>query len=390
MAAPRLDPKKIAEIKRLRTQGFSIPEIQKKLGVSTKVISKYGKGVVKKKRKSELQKQHTKRVTVHSDETIAKHFKKDVKDVTPSDRSSYTSYRHRTKNPSQGSFNAALDKLKKTIIRVFPDSDKILKDSRGKTARLDSILDNKIFRKSYGGLVDVAFNSGLNTKVRNKKGAVALNELRASINKIDPKPVTMSDSKYAGRYSRSKDVLIRNKAREFAARSGTSVSNPWNQALSKTWYTNLTPAQRVDARAPLEYKHVFNQYLRDPKGKIYPKHRMVYHHNMPLGHGGAQTANPAHVTVMKGAEHDKLHGSSKMNQLFERLKRRGIAYMVNPYGLEEKAGKSSSGRPSWNPRNWSRVGGGWGRGGGGGGIGIMDLKSGKPNFGPYRRFRILY
>ena len=379
MAAPRLDPKKIAEIKRLRTQGFSIPEIQEKLGVSKKAIDRHGKGIVKKKRESKLEKAQRLKVTVHSEKTIARHFKKDVKDVTSTDRNSYRNMLNRKKNPSGGSFSSALNKLKKDIIRIFPDSDKILKDRKGKLASLDDILNNKILRKKYGGLIDVAFNAGLDTTERNAKGAAALKELRSSISELDPKPKVSPDSK---RFD-PKQNLIQHKAREFASRSGTTPQDPFNRALSRTWYTNLTPAQRVDAKAPLEYRHIFNQYLRDKKGRIYPKNRMVYHHNVPFGYGGAQTANPAHVTVMKGAEHDKLHGSSKMNQLFEQLKRRGIAYMVNPYGLEEKAGKSSGGSSRWNPRNW-------GRGGGGGGMGIMDFKSGQLNFGPLRRFRKLY
>jgi len=360
VAAPRLDPKKIAAIKRLRAQGFSIPEIQEKLGVSHKVIVRYGKGIVKKKRKSKLEIAQRKKATIHSDETIAKHLKKDVKDVTSTDRNSYRGMLGRKKNPSGGSFSAALNKLKKDIIRIFPDSDKILKNRKGKLSSLNDILNNKILRKKYGGLIDVAFNAGLDTTKRNAKGATALKELRSSINELDPKPKVSPDSK---RFNPKQDV-IQHKAREFAARSGTTPQDPLNRALSRTWYTNLTPAQRVDARAPLEYRHIFNQYLRDKKGRIYPKHRMVYHHNMPLGYGGAQTANPAHVTVMKGSEHDKLHGSSKMNQLFEQLKRRGITTMPDWAGLKTR--------------------------GGGGGMGIIDFKSGRLNFGPYRRQRKLY
>lgn len=361
MAAPRLDPKKIAEIKRLRTQGFSTPEIQKKLGVSQKVIVRYGKGIVKKKRKSKLEIAQRKKATIHSDETIAKHLKKDVKDVTITDRNSYRGMLNRKKNPSGGSFSSALNKLKKDIIRIFPDSDKILKDRKGNLAKLGDILNNKILRKKYGGLIDVAFNAGLDITKRNAKGASALKELRSSINELDPKPKVSPDSKL--RFS-PKQELIEHRSREFASRSGTTKSDPWNRSLSRSWYTNLTPTQRIDAQAPLEYKNIFNQYLRDKEGRIYPKHRMVYHHNMPLGHGGAQTANPAHVTVMKGAEHDKLHGSNKMKQLFEQLKRRGITTMPDWAGLKTR--------------------------GGGGGMGIIDFKSGRLNFGPYRRPRKLF
>ena len=325
------------EIYKLRQAGHSIPEITEKLGVGWKAIKKYGGEVPKDRPKTKAEKAADKSRTVHSDKTIAKHFKKDVKDVTKADRSSYRRYLNRKSNPATTSFAAALDKLRKEIVRVFPDNHKeILKDSRGKTASLESILRNPIFRTNFGGLADVAETSGLKPKVRNKAGANALLALRKGITELNPKPL------YAGEgRGFTASQIIDYKAKEFAVRGegkSSAYRAPHYQIMARAWLMNLTPAQRVDAEAPFQFRDILNRVLRTRSGQIYPQHRFVNHHNMPFENQGIQTTNPSDVTVLRKAEHDKIHANRQMREMLKRLESQGVRSM-------ESSGSGMGGAP---------------------------------------------
>ena len=325
------------EIYKLRQAGHSIPEITEKLGVGWKAIKKYGGEVPKDRPKTKAEKAAVKSRTVHSDKTIAEHFKKDTKDLTKEDRSSYRRYLNRTSNPATTSFAAALDKLRKEIIRVFPDNHKeILKDSRGKTATLESILRNPIFRTNFGGLADVAETSGLKPKVRNKAGANALLALRKGITELNPKPL------YAGEgRGFTASQIIDYKAKEFAVRGegkSSAYRSPHYQTMGRAWLMNLTPAQRVDVEAPFQFRDILNRALRTKVGQIYPQHRFAIHHNMPFENQGIQTTNPSDVTVLRKAAHDKIHANRQMREMLKRLESQGVRSM-------ESSGSGAGGAP---------------------------------------------
>ena len=314
------------EIYKLRQAGHSIPEITEKLGVGWKAIKKYGGEVPKDRPKTKAEKAAVKSRTVHSDKTIAEHFKKDIKDVTKEDRNSYRRYLNRKSNPATVSFASALDKLRKEIIRVFPDNHKeILKDSRGKTATLESILRNPIFRTNFGGLADVAETSGLKPKVRNKAGANALLALRKGITELNPKPL------YAGEgRGFTASQIIDYKAKEFAVRGegkSSAYRAPHYQTMGRAWLMNLTPAQRVDVEAPFQFRDILNRFLRTKGGQIYPQHRFAIHHNMPFENQGIQTTNPSDVTVLRKAEHDKIHADRQLRETLKGLESQGVRSM---------------------------------------------------------------
>ena len=326
------------EIRRLRQElNLPIPEIKERLGVGEKAISKYGGEVSKDRPRTKTELEQASKSRVHSDEDIARWRGKDVKDVTSTDRSSYGSYLNRKNNPSSASFASALDKLRVEIARVFPDNHKeILKDSRGKTASLESILRNPIFRTNFGGLADVAQTSGLNPKVRNARGAKALLELRKGITELNPKPL------YAGEgRGFTTSQLIDYKARELAVRGegkSTAFRAPHYQIMARAWLMNLTPAQRVDVEAPLQFRDILNRVLRTKSGQIYPQHRFATHHNMPFENQGVQTTNPSDVTVLRKSEHDKIHSNKQTREMLKRLESKGIRSM-------ESSGTGMGGAP---------------------------------------------
>ena len=169
------------------------------------------------------------------------------------------------------------------------------------------------------------------------KGVVAL-ENRNEVKKLNRAAkgslVSVGESKFS-----PVDTLANYKAREYAYRATGSPdsykTNPAYKALGKNWVNSLTPAQRVDAVAPIEMRDMFNKALRTAKGEIDKNYQRNVHHTQPFKYGGVQPINSGYAQIIPAQQHRAIHADPNIQKLWESNQDRGVrvggVMPENPY-----------------------------------------------------------
>lgn len=300
-------PKEVQdEIFRLRQEEhLSIPEISERVGVGNKVVSKYGGPSIpasKKKRKSSSQQQQIEASKKHSDKDIADALGISEKDVTSNDRDRYRKRLHNTKvNP----YNVQLRQLREFIEKSYPEeSGQILKNSKGKNKSLTQLLYHPTIRRDFGDLIDRAIENGMDitspAKEQSEESRELLRKLRSDMDGNLPTMIS-------GSSPRIKDAISKHKAREYAYAAGRTKPNAEDRRLGIEWFDNLTPAEKVEAVGPLEFRELRNAALRTESGDVARNARSVYHHKYELGKGYPHTINQNDFEVIPEERHKAIH-----------------------------------------------------------------------------------
>ena len=297
-----LPKEKQDEIFRLRQEEhLSNTEISKRVGVSSRIVGKYGGPAIpesEKKRKSEGQVQARK-----NDAAIAEKYGINEEDITTEHRKKFTRARSNAKSRP---YNKQLEGLSNFIERAYPEQfEEILKKSNGKNKSLTQILYHPIIRRDFGNFIDKAIENGLDlSSGRTKQGiksVEALRNLRADMDGNLP-------SLIFGKSPKIRNDIVKHKAREFMYAAGrTGNPTPEDISLAGEWFDNLTPADKVDSRAPLELRELQNAAITTPEGYIDKNARRVYHHNYELGKGFPHTSNQNDFSIVSDLEHRRIH-----------------------------------------------------------------------------------
>jgi len=305
MPTPPLDPKIQKEIYRLRqVEHYSIPEIEEAVGVSKKVVTKYGGPPIpesKKKRKSTGRKKQIESLRKNN-EAIAARTGKNIEDITEKDRREFIQYKSNKKaNPH----NKQLNSFRKFIKRAFPENwQEILKDSGGGNKKLADVLSHPIIRKNFGSLIDDAISNGMDmvsgATEQSEKSTNLLNNLRKDMDSAVSTLVDLGDT-------RIKDTLSKHKSREFAYAQGRREPNADDWKQGRKWADGLLPAEYLEAEGPLQFRHMMNTSLRTPEGQIDRNARRVYHHRNELGQGYPHTFNQNDFEIVSEEAHKKIH-----------------------------------------------------------------------------------
>jgi hypothetical protein len=124
------------------------------------------------------------------------------------------------------------------------------------------------------------------------------------------------------------EALSEWKAKEYAYRAtGSSElgkTKPAYKILAKNWVNSLTPAQRIDATAPIEMRDIFNRALRTAKGQVDKNYQRIVHHTQPFKYGGVQPTNSGYAQIIPAQQHRRIHADPKMQKLWESNQARGV------------------------------------------------------------------
>lgn len=299
-----LPKEKQDEIFRLRQkEHLSIPEISERVGVSSKVVSKYGgPAITEKKRKSSLQQQQIEASKKHSDKEIADALGVSEKNLTPNDRDRY---RKRLHNAKVNPYNVQLRQLRDFIAKSYPEeSEQILKTSKGGNKSLTQVLYHPTIRRDFGDLIDRAIENGMDiaspAKEQSKESRELLRKLRSDMDGNLPTMIS-------GSSPRIKNAIANHKAREYAYAAGRTAPNAEDRRLGIEWFDNLTPAEQVEAKGPLEFSALRNAALRTESGDIARNARSVLHHKYELGKGYPHTINQNDFEVIPEERHKAIH-----------------------------------------------------------------------------------
>jgi predicted transcriptional regulator len=282
---------------------LSITEISERVGVSGKVVSKYaGPAVTKKKRKTAGQ-QASAESQRKNDAAISERYGIPVEEITEKDRRKFI---QDNSNAKANPYNKQLNGLRSFIERSYPEEfEEILKNSKGKNKSLTQILYHPIIRRDFGDLIDKAIENGLDlSSGATKQGTKSLETLRALRADMDGNLPSL----IFGSSPQIKKDIIKHKAREFAyAADRKGNPNPEDTRLAGEWFDNLTPADKVDARAPMELRGLLNAAITTPEGIIDKNYRRVYHHNYELGQGFPHTSNQNDFSIVTDLDHRRIH-----------------------------------------------------------------------------------
>ena len=354
------------EIYKLRQAGKTIPEITEKLGVGWKAIKKYGGEVPEDRPKTKAEKAAVKSRTVHSDKTIAKHFKKDIKDVTVGDREAYRRHINIRKSLSETGIKPQVYDKQKTNFRKLiegiegKNASKVLSKSKtGITPPLNEVISSKVFIRKYGGLAKSAGLYDIDPNIKNQQSVDAMTRFRDLVR--DRFPQTERSGKSSRAYTPSSQ-LASHVRREYSL---MGVRPKAAKILANQYVKGLFPSQMAEFEGLVQYRDMFNRAYRTKKGHIHKPSQIQLHHDwLPLKQGGVTTYSQNIWKPLKQGEHVQTHSSPTMQGIWDVREKLGqkvppSTRSSNIWGTIRKAMKQL-----YPPPVGSRSGVGAGAGGG--------------------------